>query len=79
MNGCVIYTILYIFKQKNWQYNHVCALLRVGLISENRNDAESSNGYYNDSTLEPLISEEEMDAISSGNESDYEPMTTDHL
>ena len=35
---------------------------------------KSSNEYDEDSTLVPLISEEEMDAMSSGDEYDIGPM-----
>ena len=37
------------------------------LSSETRNDTESGNKYYDNSTLAALIIEEEMDAMSSGN------------
>ena len=40
---------------------------------------ESGNKYDDDSTLVPLISEEEMDVVSSGHESDVEPMCWDIL
>ena len=40
---------------------------------------ESCNKYYDNSTLPPLISEEEMDTILSGNESDDEPICMDML
>ena len=40
---------------------------------------ESDNGFYDDSTMTPSIIEEEMDAISSGDESDDEPMSTEML
>ena len=46
------------------------------LQSEYRNDMESGNKSDEDSTLAPLISETEMDAMSSGDEYYAEPMFT---
>ena len=45
------------------------------LLSETCDDTESSNKYYDDSTLPPFISEEEIDAMSSGRDYDAEPMS----
>ena len=49
------------------------------LLSETHDDTESGNKYYYDSNMPTLISEEEMDVISSGDESDDEPMSTEIL
>ena len=49
------------------------------LLSEIRNDTESGNDFDNDSTMLPLMSEEEIDVMSSGDESDDEHMSTDIL
>ena len=49
------------------------------LLSETRDDTEKSNKYDDNSTLPPLIIEEEMDEMSSGDGSDDEPMSTDML
>ena len=49
------------------------------LLSETCKNTENGNKYDGNSTLEPLISEEETDAMSSGNESDAEHMSTDIL
>ena len=49
------------------------------LLSETREDTESGNEYDDHSTILPSISEEEMDAMSSGNEYDAEPMSTEML
>ena len=46
------------------------------LLSEYRDDTESSNESDDNSTLTPLISEAEIDVMSSGNEYDSEPMST---
>ena len=46
------------------------------LWSKTRDNTESSNKSYDDLTLPLLIIEEEMDAMSSGYESDAEPMST---
>ena len=52
---------------------------RIFLLSETRNDTEIGKTSDDDSTIAPLISEEEMDALSLGDESDAEPMSTDML
>ena len=49
------------------------------LLSKTRDNTEISNKYDDDSTLLPLISEEEIDVMSSGDESDAELMSTDIL
>ena len=48
-----------------------------GLLSESCNGTESGNKYDDDSTLPPLIIGSEMDVMSSGDESDAEPMYMD--
>ena len=50
-----------------------------GLLSETWEDAESGDKSNDNSIMPPLLSEEEMDAIDSGDESDYEPMSTEML
>ena len=49
------------------------------LLSETRNDTESGDKSDNDSIMPPLISEEDMDAMNSGDESDHEPIYTEML
>ena len=49
------------------------------LLSESCNDTENGNKYDEDSTLPQLISESEIDTMSSGNESYAEYMSTDML
>ena len=49
------------------------------LLSESCNDMKIGNKSDEDSALLPLISEAEIDAMSSGNTSDAEPMSTDML
>ena len=49
------------------------------VLSETRDNTETGNKYDDDLTMTPLISEEEMNANSSGNESDAEPMSTEML
>ena len=46
------------------------------LLCETRDNAKSGNEYDDDSTIPPLISEAENYAMSSGCESDDEPMPT---
>ena len=49
------------------------------LLSETQDDTESGDKSYDNSALAQLSSEEEMDAMSSGDESDDEPMSTEML
>ena len=49
------------------------------VVSETRNDAESNEKSGDDSIMPSLLSEEEMDAMFYGDESDDEPMSTDML
>ena len=49
------------------------------LLSETFNNTESGNKFDDNSNPEPLISEEEMDVISSGNESGAEIISIDML
>ena len=51
----------------------------MGLLFETSGDTETGNKYDDNSNLPPLISEEEMDTMSSGDESDAGPMSTDML
>ena len=46
------------------------------LSSVNCNDAESGDKYYDNSIMPPLLREEEMDAMDSGDKSDDEPLST---
>ena len=47
------------------------------LLSESRDNAESSDEYDDDSIMPPIISKEEMDVIDSGDESEDEHMSTE--
>ena len=49
------------------------------LLSETHDDTESGYKFDDNSTLAPLISEEEINAMLSGDESDAEPMPPDIL
>ena len=49
------------------------------LLSETREDEEGSEESDDDSIIPPLISEEEMDAMDSGDEPDDEPISTQML
>ena len=49
------------------------------LLAETRDNTESGKQYDDDSTMLTLISEEEMDVIYSGDDSDAEPMSMDML
>ena len=48
-------------------------------LSETRDNAESGNKYDDNSIVPPLISEEEINVIDSGNESDDENTSTEIL
>ena len=48
-----------------------------GLFSETCDDTECGHESDDDSTLPPLISEEKIDVMSLGYESDAEPMSTE--
>ena len=49
------------------------------LLSETRNDAEISDESDDDSIMPPLLSEEEMDAMDSSDESYHDPISTEML
>ena len=49
------------------------------IVSETRNDAESSDKYDDDSIMTPLLIVEEIYAMDSGDESEDEPISTDIL
>ena len=47
--------------------------------SETCDNEESGDKYDGDSIMPPLIRKEETDAMDSGDESEYEPMSTEML
>ena len=49
------------------------------LLSKTCDDAKSGDKSDDDSIIPPLISEEEMNVMDSGDESDDEPMSTEIL
>ena len=49
------------------------------LLSETSNNAKIGDKSYDDSIMPPLLSEEEIDAMDSSNESDDESMSTEML
>ena len=49
------------------------------LLSETRDDTESGNKSNDNSAMPPLMSEEEMDKMSSGNAYNSEPMSMEML
>ena len=49
------------------------------LLSKTRKDAESGDESNGDSIMSPLLSEEEMDVMDYGDESDDEPMSMEML
>ena len=54
--------------------------LKRGLYYRKKsNNTDSANKYNDNSTVAPIISESEMDVMSSGDEYDAEPMSTDML
>ena len=49
------------------------------LLSDTGDDAESGDESDDNSTMPPIISEEEIDVMDSGDETDDEPMSMEHL
>ena len=78
MTSCVLHTLFYIFKEKTGNIIKFAKFEEGNLLSKTHNNTVS-NKKSDDSTLSPLINDEEMDAMSSGDESDAEPMSTDML
>ena len=67
------------------QYTETCEVLldypklEGSLLSETRKYAEISDEYDDNSMIPPLLSEEEMDAMDSGDESDHDLISTEML
>ena len=71
MRLSVIYTTYATSSRRKTGYIITFTQFEVGnLLSETREDAESSYESDEDSIMPPLLSEEEMDTIDSGNETD---------
>ena len=66
-------------REQTGNINTLAQFKEGNLLSGTHNDTESGNKSYENSTVAPLISEEEMDLRSSDTESDDEPMSTDML
>ena len=49
------------------------------LLSENHDSTEKGDKFDDDSTMPPLLSEEEMDTMYYGDDSEGEPISTDML
>ena len=49
------------------------------ILTKNRNDAESGDKSDDESIMPPLFSEEDMDAMDSGDESDHDIISTEML
>ena len=62
-----------LFEEKN------LSLEVQNLLSETRDDTERGNQSDDDSTIPTSITEEEIDVMSPGDESDGKPMSTDML
>ena len=75
----VIHILFYIFQGKTGDMITFTHFEEGNLLSETHDDMESGNKSDDDSTLSPFISEEEMNAMSSSDEFDAEPMYTDML
>ena len=71
--SCVIHILWYIYIIIFTQFEE------GSLLSENRNNTESGNKSDDNSTLAPLISEEEMDVMASGDGFDSELISTEIL
>ena len=66
-------------REKNGNIFILAQFEEGGLSSETRDDAESGNKSDNNSAMPTLISEEEMDAMDSDDESDDDPISTQML
>ena len=49
------------------------------ILTKTRNDAESGNKSDDDSIMKPLLKEEEMDAMDSGDKSEHDLISTEML
>ena len=49
------------------------------ILTKNRNNAESGDESDDESIMPPLLSEEDMDAMDSGDESDHDLLSTEML
>ena len=49
------------------------------MLTKNHNDSKISDKSDDDSIIPPLLSEEEMDAMDSGDESDHDIISTEML
>ena len=49
------------------------------ILTKNRNDTESGDKSNDESIMPPLLSEEDMDAMDSGDESDHDIISTEML
>ena len=76
MSGCDIYTLCYVFKGTNFQYNHVAQFEEGNISTKTHNNVESDD---DDSIMSPLLSEEDMDAMDSDDESDHYLISTEIL
>ena len=69
----------YIFEEKTGNIFTLAQFEEGNLWSETRNDAEIGDKSYDYSVMPPLLSEEEMDAMDSDNESDDDPISMQML
>ena len=80
MCTAVTYTPYFISSKEKTGDIITFAQFREGnLLSETHNHAEIGDEYDDYSIIPPLLSEEEMDEMDSGNDSDDEPMSTETL
>ena len=80
MRPDVVYTPYATTSRKKTGYIITSTQFEQGdLFSEIYGDTEIGNKYDDDSTIPPLIIEEKIDAMSSVNESDSEPMSMNML
>ena len=69
-------------KSLRWKNGNIILFSQLkegGLLSQSSDNAESADKSDDDSTMAPWISEEEMDLMNSGDESDAEPMSKEML
>ena len=79
MRPSVTYTPCAISSRKTGDIITFTQFEEGNLLSETHNDAESGDKSNDNAIMPPLLSEEEMDAMDSGYESDHDPMSTEML
>ena len=75
-SGSDAYPVCNVFERTNWQCNYVCTVEEGIILTETRNDAEICDKSDNESIM---MSEQDMENINSGDESDHDIISTEML